>query len=906
MKKSYWLLCFFTLAFLTLMPDCAQAEVKQVKTKDGVYVTVDERFESFMKDAVAVDKTKDGTYSDIKKKMEAKRTEIATLDKKIEDLNTQAMEALAEHTIREAKDAPMGAAKNIYEYREQAAAAKAAGQDGKAFFNTFIATHKTTHFAQTMLWETIKTINGYLFERGKNSIADLLGNEKAQAEQLNKIVQKTDDVKLRTALLEVAPRIAELAERKRMLEKDLMAFDDIDTGDLYVWQYTNPENGLPTTVHFVIKGGAVYAVGSTTAGCIPLPAKLVESASCLFCPLFLTIFNAAQSMSTRSFNVLAEGLSVVLLIGFSIWVAFEVLRHVSKMTKVDSTQFVGGLLVQAFKVLLIFALLADSSNVYGYIVEPVLNAGLTFGTNLLFNASGHGNMSISAMASCSGVDGIVLDGVLPSSIYVKMDCFIRSVQAELAIPQSIGSTLMCVARHVGKDDLTLGIAPIKDAIWDFSMMFQGLIIWVFSWLVSFAFAFYLIDATVRLGIVGILMPFLIVCWPFKPTSKYTSTGWSIFMDTFFTYVFMGLVITVNVELMAKSVTSGTGGWAELENLINGNDIYKLKDALDIGFGGFLILIACCIFGFKLTKEASGMAAKMAGSGLNADIGSNIGGLATNMAISGVQMAAGGAIETTKGVAGFIDEKTGFKDWRNDKAAKMRSGAVKALSFGKTKQGGAASSGSGGTTPKFGEGGGGNVPPSNGPTPPPTTPINSHQQNANNLENANPLNGPNGTNNNGGSNDPFNLENRRRAEDQVLATQTGSDLKSRIDKNQSSINSLASRENLYKNEKETHNAEAERLLKQAETATDPSEKQRLEGEANSRFDAAVKAEENENRMKSAKDRVTEETAKLQASFDQKVAAQMKANAQNIPGGDNGDNDENRRKYGPGQSDDKEGK
>ncbi len=85
-------------------------------------------------------------------------------------------------------------------------------------------------------------------------------------------------------------------------------------------------------------------------------------------------------------------------------------------------------------------------------------------------------------------------------------------------------------------------AQIKYVLPDFSMLLVGLIIWGFSWLVMLAFGFYLVDATVRIGIVGALMPFLIATWPFKATAKYAGTGWSMILNTFFVYVFLGIVI----------------------------------------------------------------------------------------------------------------------------------------------------------------------------------------------------------------------------------------------------------------------------------------------------------------------------------------------------------------------------
>ena len=262
------------------------------------------------------------------------------------------------------------------------------------------------------------------------------------------------------------------------------------------------------------------------------------------------------------------------------------------------------------------------------------------------------------------------DGLLPYYLYSQLDCFIRAIQYELAFPQAIGSSLMCVSMHTAGSDPGF-LKNITDyRLPDISMLFQGLLIWAFAWLLSLAFAFYLVDATVRLGIVGALMPFLIACWPFKITSKYTNQGFTMFMNTFFTYVFMGLVITINMQLMGVSLTGGKGGLEAIESALNGNKVSVLKDLLDIGFAGFLILIASCIFGFKICGQASELAGSMAGGGGGSSLAPEIGGMGYNVA----KAATLGTGKAVWGGTKFVGEATGV----NEKLRKFGDKAVNKL------------------------------------------------------------------------------------------------------------------------------------------------------------------------------------------------------------------------------------
>ncbi len=627
--------------------------------------------------------------------------------------------------------------------------------------------------------------------------------------------------------------------------------------------------------------GSFKSIDGVTRGCIPLPAKLAESQSCIFCPLFKTLFTAVQNMSTKSYNALAQPLANVVLVAFSLVVAFMVLKNVSSFTKQDAPKFITELLVNIFKVLVAFYMLKNSNIVYNYIIGPILKAGFEFGSSLLFEKGS------SYLASCKTPDltNSAIIGVIPTYLYSNLDCFIKAVQAEVSVPQSIGSTLMCVARNAGKEN----VGPVRNLLWDFSMMFQGLAIWVMGWIMSLAFAFYLIDATIQLGIVGALMPFLIACWPFKATKTYTSKGWSMFMNTFFVYVFMGLVVSINVQLLGQSLTGGNGGFDEIMRAINGNEVTKLKDLLDIGFSGFLVFIACCLFAFKLTGQASSLAGSM-GHGGGPQIGSNIGGLAANTATKGVQGTAKFGIKTAK----TVSDKTGLtskinqgKDWLANKALGMvglgrRSGKAGNAQARRSQMTAAAAGGAAaaaaGTPP---------VPPSpsgsgssdaatptaqsqikkmqqTGPrstqpaTPKPQTPP-SGGNNGNNAGNGGNSDNTNNSGGKGGAAKPATLQNqpsqpqnqeqlRQQLENDYNNTANGKAGQQMIQNQTAEVARNQKAENEAQGKMNYHNRRADDYLQKAQKSTDPTQKKNFEDLANAQFNEAVKAEAAYNKAK----------------------------------------------------------
>ena len=453
--------------------------------------------------------------------------------------------------------------------------------------------------------------------------------------------------------LKLAEELRTIGREFHSLERKIDALDNISETDGPIYEYITPngESILFKKVNYSFQSAGEAAFGkyetidaSNAEGCMPLPAKLAETRSCIFCPLFLTIFNAAQTMTTNSFGVLGPEIAKVIFIGLALYIAFLVLKYVSSMTKQDTPRFMNELLTQCFKVVVACVLLYTPDFVYSKIIGPVLDAGTELGGALLFEEGSGYTQWCSIEQNITdqtnefikgGEDGTetpLKEGLIPAYIYTKIECFIRAVQAEISLSQSIGSSLMCISRNAAADSVTS--VPIPD----FTMMFQGLIIWLMAIIMTIAFAFYLIDATVKLGIVGALMPFFIASWPFKATSRYASTGWNMLLNTFFVYALMGLVISINIQLILQGVSAGTASADNLQDLINGNNIDALREALDIGFSGFLILIGSCLFAFKLTGQANSIAGEFANAGA-VNIAPGIGTLAlsgaTGMAKKGL-------------------------------------------------------------------------------------------------------------------------------------------------------------------------------------------------------------------------------------------------------------------------------
>lgn len=375
-----------------------------------------------------------------------------------------------------------------------------------------------------------------------------------------------------------------------------------------------------------------------TSGCRPLPARIAEIESCALCPLFEVILNADQSIATKSFSSLAAPFRSVVIVLLALFIAYHTLILVSSVTKQDAPKYINTLLVQVFKSALTILLLTNSAFIYSYVINPIMGAGLEFGLALLLKSGdfGEGRSALDELRTLSAAStGKIGAGVIEQEVLANVLGAIKLFNKSAAKLPAIGSTLICVSVNEGTKFLI-----------NFEMFFQGLVLMAFGWAIVLISCFYLLDSAVRFGIFCALVPFLIAMWPYKVTTKYTKSGWDIFMNAVFNFVMIGLVISLTSELVIQASTGGKGGATALEDALNGNDIGLLKGMMDISGLDFIVLLATCMFAFKLVGQIGHLASEVSGT----DGGTSIGGKMGAQAAQAAKKVAKTAVKAGKAVA----------------------------------------------------------------------------------------------------------------------------------------------------------------------------------------------------------------------------------------------------------------
>ncbi|MBQ9271372.1 MAG: hypothetical protein IJ218_03810 [Alphaproteobacteria bacterium] len=384
-----------------------------------------------------------------------------------------------------------------------------------------------------------------------------------------------------------------------------------NTSDNSLSQCTCNEEGRDPNCHTVDPN--TEEVEGQTGMCKPITAYVNMLNRCPLCHIFEVILNTNADVAHIAWEIAAAPLSKMVGLFFLVLLAVEVLKAVSSVGIFKPSALIKNVLVLCLKFGITIGLLSNSTYIYHMFISPVIQGGLDMGLELAKSGGGTG-------VTCNGELGSISSQEFDPELFNSIMCTIRAFTETASTMPAVGMGMICHSITMFSGKLLLcGLI----------MLFFGVLIWL-------AFSFYLIDATVQLGMLGALVPLLIACWPIKMTQQYTSKGIRMLMNSFFVYALAGVLMLLASKVMQAALNPPSG--ATLDSLIaaiNANDGEKLKNITSLEGMNILMLVACGIFAMKLIGNIEGIASQFSsGSGMKA--GAKLGGLAASAAVSGAK------------------------------------------------------------------------------------------------------------------------------------------------------------------------------------------------------------------------------------------------------------------------------
>ena len=115
---------------------------------------------------------------------------------------------------------------------------------------------------------------------------------------------------------------------------------------------------VESAYHKTLGGVIEYFKAKKRRVCGPHEKYLEEyQDTCTLCPLFAIVFNAVSEVGAQSVQTFSSGVSKIVIVGFAIWLAMQVLAFASSIETQDLKDLVQKIITQGFIVMLVVIIL---------------------------------------------------------------------------------------------------------------------------------------------------------------------------------------------------------------------------------------------------------------------------------------------------------------------------------------------------------------------------------------------------------------------------------------------------------------------------------------------------------------------------------------------------------------------
>lgn len=289
---------------------------------------------------------------------------------------------------------------------------------------------------------------------------------------------------------------------------------------------------------------------------------------CMQASLLKLIYSGLGKMASSVYGKLtSEDLLSLMFLAFSIWMAFQILRHVAAPTPESLGEFWTKVLRKATLCVACGILASSPENIYYAVntfVLPIYVTLLEFASAIL-GVLGNSEGS-EALTIPSDIPDVENGEITETYRYSMTDtaCKISDSDTiemkENQFPDTPANVMGCMACAIS-DRLNIGytIAALIMKSGGLLMSIIAIFLFCVFTFVKWGFALYLVDSIFRLVMMIIIMPFLILFFPFEQTRKWTTIGFKIILNSAAIMLCLAVLVGTTVYAMDDMLKSGGYG-----------------------------------------------------------------------------------------------------------------------------------------------------------------------------------------------------------------------------------------------------------------------------------------------------------------------------------------------------------
>lgn len=366
---------------------------------------------------------------------------------------------------------------------------------------------------------------------------------------------------------------------------------------------------------------ATDCFASAAQKCIPYNRYETRD-MCIFCPVVAVAFNTVSKVGDNAISSYANSVAKVVIVGFAIWLAIQILSFVSSIETRDLKDLLQSILTKGFVILIsVFIIKTGIANFLDTFVVPIYSTGHRMAQSL-FETDADANLikNIREKAATIILDKKSVPSGLPQDMGITILQTMTQMENQILKYKALGSGFLCQSWV----DKWFIFPKIR-------YLLIGIVLWATAIVLMAAIPFLLIDSVFQLGIATALMPVAVGSFAFKSTRQYSKKVWDTLLNSMFTFLFVCIIVMILLTMLQQLAGGGQINGAAFEDMYNPQtwrskgDTYFSHMLDNFTWGGttFLKLIFFYILAWSVMNMGKEFAKEFAESISSTSIGSNV-------------------------------------------------------------------------------------------------------------------------------------------------------------------------------------------------------------------------------------------------------------------------------------------
>jgi len=371
--------------------------------------------------------------------------------------------------------------------------------------------------------------------------------------------------------------------------------------------------------------------------------EYTKRSGCWGCLIFEALFNAINGMINALYPMVVEGCRKLLAVLFALWILYKVGNVFFSFKQPDMGEFWSEFARMCIAVIFCAAILTNKDTLFtlvDYTLVPAFEGMVNMGVAIIERTFENMGMEVNP----------VQDNIINAGNSNYAGCAMSHVVSDekgVAFDNGMKETMTCVIFEMHKRLSYAYFFAYKLIVYgEILSIIVGVGMLVIFLLIGLVFPFYLVDGIFRVGIVFIILPILVVFWPFKPLRQFATAAWRLVLSAFVQVTMMAVFVTLMVEivtdftLVSVGRIDGVPEFVEQSNRTAGIDF--IKQNIDSTPEKLFFMLFISFYAYKFMGKVAHLSAQLVGANPQTTLFAKATGILARMLASLTLMAARGA------------------------------------------------------------------------------------------------------------------------------------------------------------------------------------------------------------------------------------------------------------------------